>query len=414
MASVASVVCSAPPGVTVVVSDNSTSQDEKDRLREFCARQPDGIVEYIEPPEPLAMSAHWEWLWHRIDESISPTHVSYLTDRMVFAADALAELADVVASNPSQVISYHWDHVNDVATPVALVQSPWTGQLLELDCARLVELSSRGSIGDYIPRLMTCIAPTTVLATLQQRFGDVFGPVSPDFRFAYRCLAVCETILYFDRPCLIEQGMGSSAGISYLRGSMNDAAAQFARELPGERFGATPEPRFETVANAIFHEYCSVREELGDDRFPPLDRRGYLTANSTSVDRIEEPRWRARMRKLLRERGWSRRDKARHVMGVAMGMAGYLLRHPGALVRTIKRQLWDRPPGTAAGAVLTRLGLNPRTREDLTFESAAAAIAHANAHPRAPTSHAWHVHQLARAGAIVSARPRPDAGPTHR
>lgn len=404
MASVASVVRSGVSGATVVVSDNSTDPDERERLREFCARQPAHVVQYVQPREPLSMPAHWEWLWHRIDETIPHTHIGYLTDRLVFTAGALAELLDVVAAWPAQVVSYHWDHVNDLTTPVELVQSPWTGQLLELDCAKLIKLSSRGSVGDYLPRLMTCIAPRGVLATIDQRFGDLFGSVSPDFRFAYRCLAVCETVLYLDRACLLEHAMGRSAGASYIRGAMNKDAVQFARELSVPRFGATPEPAFETVANAIFQEYCAVRDEAGGDRFPPLDRRGYLTANAAAVDQIEDPEWRARMQELLRRRGWRPWDRARHAMGVILGMAAYLIRHPGALARTIRRQLSDRPPGTPAAFLLPRLGVNPRIRDDLRFDSPAEAIAHANAHPRTRTPHAWHVHQLERAGAIVSVR----------
>jgi hypothetical protein len=402
MASVASVVRCALPDVTVVVSDNSTDREEGERLREFCGRQATEGVEYVQPPEPLSMPAHWEWLWHRIEETNSPTHVTYLTDRLVFAAGALTELVDVVSAHPGRVVSYHWDHVNDLGTPVELVQTPWTGQLLELDCAQLIELSSRGSAGSYLPRLMTCIAPTEVLATVQRRFGDIFGAVAPDYRFAYRTLAVCDTILYLDRACLIEHGMSRSAGGSYLRGTMNEDAARFARELSVQRFGATPEPGFETVSNAIFHEYCTVREEVASDRFPPPDRHGYLAANASSVDRILDDEWRARMQELLRRRGWTRRDRARHALTVSSRMAAYLLRHPDALARAVKRQLWDRPPGTPVSYLLGRLGIDPHTRDELRFESAAEAIDYADSHPRSPTSHAWHVHQLSSAGAIVS------------
>jgi hypothetical protein len=406
MASVASVVRSGLPDVTVVVSDNSTNRDDEARLSEFCARQPDGVVEYVRPPRSLAMPAHWEWLWHRIDETISPTHVSYLTDRLVFTAGALAELVDVVAANPGTVVSYHWDHVDDLGTPAELVQTPWTGQLLELDCGKLLELSSRGRPGSYLPRLMTCIAPSELIATIEERFGDVFGSESPDFRFAYRCLALRETILYLDRPCLIEHGMSRSAGANYLRGNVNEDAADFMGQLSVARFAAVPEPGFETVANAILQEYCAVREELGGDRLPSLDWRGYLTANAISVDRIEEPEWRARMQNLLRERGWSRWDALRHAAGVTLAMGGYLIRHPGALGRAVKRQLWERPPGTPLSILLARLGVDPGTRDELRFESAAEAIAHADAHPRGRSPHAWHVHQLARAGAILSVRRR--------
>jgi hypothetical protein len=404
MASVASVVRCGLAGVTAVVSDNSTNRDDKDRLREFCDGQPAELVLYVEPPGSLAMPAHWEWLWHRIEQTISPSHVSYLTDRLVFTAGALADLAGVVAEEPERVVSYHWDHVNDLTTPVELVQTPWTGQLLELDCRKLAELSSRGSAGSYLPRLMTCVAPTGIVSTMERRFGNVFGSVAPDYRFAYRCLAVCKSILYLDRACVIEHGMDRSAGGNYVRGNVNKDAADFIRQLSVPRFDATPEPGFETVANAIFQEYCSVREEVGGHGFPPPDRRGYLTANAIAADRIEDPDWRARTQHLLGQRGWTRWDAVRHAAGVALGMAAYLARHPAALARAIRRQLWDRPPGTAAENLLARLGLDPPVRDELKFESAAQAIDYADGHPRPPTPHAWHVHQLARAGAIVRVR----------
>jgi hypothetical protein len=402
MAAVESVLREAPPEVTVVVSDNSTDEGEQHRLEEFCARRPAGTVEYVRPPEPLAMAAHWEWLWKRIEGAMGPTHVAYLTDRLVFTADALTELLEIVNHEPDRVLSYHHDHVNDLSAPVQLVQCQWTGQLLELDAAKLIRLSSRGAYGDYLPRLMNCIAPTAVISAIEQRFGDVFGSISPDYCFAYRCLAVCDTVLYLDRSCLIEHGMPRSAGISHGRGSVNTDAAHFARQLTVPRFGATPEPAFDTVANAIFQEYCDVRERSGSDRFPPLDWGSYLRANAISIDRIEEPERQARMRGMLRSRGWTRRRGALHVLRLALEMGGYFIRHPGALARSIKRQLWDRPPGTPAAFLLPRVGLNPRIRNRLTFDSAADAIAHAAAHPRPRTPYAWHVHRLSRAGAIVS------------
>jgi hypothetical protein len=401
VAAVESVLRAGRTDITVVVSDNSTEAADRDRLIEFCARHPDGAVEYVRPPEPLAMPAHWEWLWGVINERMAATHVAYMTDRMVFTAGALEELMEIVSAAPDLVLSYQHDRVDDLRTPVELVQAQWTGQLLQLDARKLIEMTSRAAWGDHLPRMMNSIAPTGTLAEIEERFGDVFGSTSPDYRFAYRCLAVCDTVLYLDRSCLIQHGMNRSAGITYLRGTPNEEAASFARELTGPRFGATPEPAFETVANAIFQEYCSVRAEVGGGRFPPPDWRSYLTANAISIDRITDPQWGARMRGLLRQRGWRRRHSARHVLGLTLEMAGYFLRHPGALARTIKRQLWERPPGTPAAFLLPRVGLSPGVRDNFRFDSAADAIAHANAHPRPRTPYAWPVHRLWRAGAIA-------------
>jgi hypothetical protein len=406
MSAIDSVLRSGHSDVTVVVSDNSTDPDERGRLEEFCSRHAPATVAYVRPPEPLAMAEHWEWLSHAVDETVTATHLAYLTDRLVFTAGALSNLLDVVSHNPERVVSYQWDHVADMTVPVELVQSPWTGRVYELDSAKLIELSSRGEFGDYLPRLMNSVAPTAVVREIEQRFGNVFGSIAPDYRFAFRCLAVCDTILYLDRACLIEQGIARSAGINYMRGSMNEDAARFASELTVSRFGATPEPAFETIANAIYQEYCAVRAETEPGRFPPPEWRSYLTANAISVSRIEEPEWRRRMQDLLRLRGWTRRHGARHALGTAVAMAVYLLRHPGALARTVKRQLWDRPPGAAGAVLLQRLGLKPAVRDELRFDSAAEAITYAGAHPRPQTPYAWHLDAVRRGRAIVSRQER--------
>lgn len=398
----------------MVVSDNSSEDYDRRPLEALCAAQPAGTVEYVRPPEPLAMAAHWEWLWRTIDETIAPSHVAYLTDRLVFAAGALPQLVEVASARPGHVISYPWDSVRDDRDPVELVQRPWTGRLLELDSARLAALESRGEHGVWLPRLMDCVAPVAVVKAIERRFGDVFGDVAPDYRFAYRCLAVCDTLLYLDRSCVVEHGMRRSAGIGYLRGRMNADAADFAGRVTSDRFGATPEPAFETGANAIFQEYCAVRAELGGGRLPPVDRRAYLAANAVSVDRIADPDWRGRMRALLESHGFGRLAGARRVARLALEMAGYFARHPGALAASARRQLVDRPPGSALANVLPRLGLDPRVREGLTFGSSAEALAHADAHPRSRSPHAWHVHRLERAGAVLRTTLPPSPDGAHR
>jgi hypothetical protein len=409
IAAVESVLAAAQPGVRVFVSDNSTDAGEADRLAAFCAAHGDE-VRYLRPPEPLEMAPHWEWLRHEILGEEWATHVAYLTDRLVFTRGSLDEVLRVTAQEPEQVVSYHHDRVEDRTSPVALVQTQWTGRVLELDARRLIELSSRGLWGDHLPRMLNCVVPVGRMDAIERRFGGVFAPVSPDYRFAYRCLATCDSVLYLDRPCLIEYGMQRSAGINYLKGHFNRDAASFAEDLSIPRFGATPEPRFEAVANALFQEYCSVRAETDGGRFPPADRRSYLAAVAASVALIEEPQWRERMEALLREHGWTRRDRVRRALAETLAMIGYFVRHPVALARSVKRQLWERPPGTPLANLLAKMGVDAPERDDLYFASSREAIEFANAHPRPPRPYAWNVHRLERAGAIVR-RFRPVTAP---
>jgi hypothetical protein len=272
----------------------------------------------------------------------------------------------------------------------------------------VLRLAARGEWGDHLPLMLNCIAPLTAITAVEQRFGSVFAPVAPDYRFAYRCLATFDTILYLDQACLIHYGMSRSAGISYMRGKPNEAAQRFERELSVERYGATPEPGFETNSNAIFQEYCSVRAEEGGQSLPPLDWPSYLDLNARSATIIEDPDWRARMEEVLSRHGWSRRRAARFELGRAAAICGYFARHPDAFARSLKRQLLERPPGTPLALLLARRRIDPRVRDELQFDSAAEAIAHAEAHPRARTSSAWHVHRLQRGGAIVRSYPPPD------
>jgi hypothetical protein len=354
------------------------------------------------------MTAHWEWLRKLIQANHSPTHISYLTDRLVFLAGALPELMRLIAREPDRVISYHHDRVEDADATAELVQTQWTGEILELDARKLIEMSSRCSWGDHLPRMLNCIVPVSLLDAIEERFGSVFAPVSPDYRFTYRCLATVDTILYLDRACVLEHGMARSAGVSYMRGRPNRDAANFVSDLPVERFGATPEPGFETVANAMTAEYCSVRAETGGDHFPPLDMASYLAANAESIRRIEDPEWRGRMRVTLERHGWTQWASRRATSSRALAMAGYYAAHPSAIVRSVRRQLVERPPGTPLATLLPRIGVNPRVRDELRFGSSAEAIAHAEANPRPRMPYAWHVHRLRRAGAIVRALPPPD------
>jgi hypothetical protein len=280
-------------------------------------------------------------------------------------------------------VSYHFDTVLDLAVPVELVQTPWTGRVYELECAKLADLSSRGDFGGYLPRLMNCVAPIALGEEIRRRFGDLFGPIAPDYRFAYRCLAVRDTIVYLDRACVIEHGLARSAGTSFRRGMLNEDARRFAREVTADRFGATPEPAFETNANAIFQEYCAVRDEVGGEGFPAPDRASYLAAHAVSVARIEDPERRARMERLLERQGWTRGRAARRSTGLAIRMAAYLLARPRRLGRALARRL---------------------RRPHLTFPSDRDAIAYADRHPRPATPDAWHVHVLRRAGAVAEER----------
>lgn len=379
---VASVVRAEDPRLTLVVSDNSTDAAAVERLRDFCAHQPDWVT-YVRPPEPLPMPDHWEFLWHRIRETAEPTHVGYLTDRMRFAPGALVRLMAVVERHPDRALTFLSDAVVDIKTPVQLLRHEWTGQLLELDARRVVDVAIRMPLlFQHMPRMNNSIAPVELLAEVEARFGDVFGAVAADFSVAYRTLAVVDTTLHLDRPSLIQYGLGLSQGFNDTIGRENEAVMDLARNLRGARADLTPAPELRTSVNDLFQEYCVV-QQAGNGRFPPLDRHHYLAANAGAVAFIEDPERRARLVAQLERRGWNRRQRARKRLRDVFAQARYYARHPEAYRRE-------------------RRGAAPRL-----FPDRAAAVAHAEAHPSPRTTYARHVDPLERAGAIVRTLPSP-------
>jgi Glycosyl transferase family 2 len=388
-AAVRSVVEQAAPGTTVVVSDNSTDTRARAESAALCALYEDELVRYVRPPEPLPMPAHWNWALAAALERTDASHFAFLTDRMVIKAGELGPLLSVVQAHPDRVISYNHDEVDDRARPVGLRLFPWTGKLLEIDSAHLLYLSSRGVIRAPLPRMMNSIAPREVLAELAQRFGAVFGSISPDFCFCYRCLAAVDSIVYLDKAVLIQHALHRSQGASYTRGESTPDRVDFAGQLGATEMNyAAPVPEFQTIRNAIFHEYAFVKAESGSPKFPEIDPRAYMAAILEDMSQIENPAVRKQMLQVLRENGWVGAPRARY--DLAVGGYGAVLA-VWELVRVVTRRI--RGIVRRLARPLARLGL-PVPLSEIGFRSADEAIGYANTHPVPPAADLRHVEQL--------------------
>lgn len=363
---VRSVVREEIPTVTLLVSDNSSNRADARRLERFCQDLDQDMVRYVRPPESLQMAAHWEWAMHQALERTSANHFLYLTDRMIFKDAGLDELVQLVAASPEHVLSYHHDTVFDHRSPIRLLQEPWSGRLFEVMSAHMLYLSSRGVIHAALPRMLNCVVGRDLLGRLENRFGTIFDSISPDFCFAYRCLATVERIHYLDKALLVQHGLGSSHGFTYTRGVGSPVRADFTEQLRGTRMNfASPVPDFHTIRNAILHEYAFVRSEVGaTDSYPEIDPRGYLAAIVEDLSQIDDRRVRRQMLGVLADNGWVGAPKRRYERAMLMlrlMFAGWdVIRSVGRLAHRVLPlgRRFETP-----GAALDYAQRRPRPRE---------------------------------------------------
>lgn len=290
--------------LNVMVSDNSTEPQETESLARFCQSAGDARLGYVRPPEPLPMSAHWDWAARQALERYDASHIAFLTDRMIFKPGALAQLSGIASQYPRKIISYMHDSVADDAQPVRLAQRSWTGALFKVEAARALQLSSRSTLHELLPRMLNCLVPRTVLCALRARFGQYFDSYAPDFNFCYRALALEDDIVFYDAALLIHYAFSRSNGASVSRGEMSKDRADYMAHINQARgYYATPIPRILSVHNAIAHEYCLVREETRSPQFPPLDKERYLRAIAGELYQMVNPQVRAETEALLAAHG---------------------------------------------------------------------------------------------------------------
>jgi hypothetical protein len=294
---------------------------------------------------------------------------------MIVRRDALADLVALAGEHPDRIVSYTLDRIEDHRLPVRQVCERWSGGLFDVPATRLLWLSSRANPHMALPRMLNCLAPVPVIEEVSRRFGTAFGSASPDYRFAYRALAVVDSILYYDRAPLVHYALARSNGAALRRGMPSPDRSDFEAQLgEGFRNHATPVPEIDTVNNAIMQEYCTVKAETGSERFPELVRSEYLAMIAYEASLIEDDAERRKVNELLALNGWA--DVRRGVtMRRLSQRVTYYARHPvwfarRAVGRLIRR---DRGPG---------------------FETAAAAVEHARTYPPPRTRSLLHLRLL--------------------
>lgn len=304
--SVESVLAQLDETIAVLVSDNSTSVEQRAELSGLCMSTAHPQLRYVSPPQPLPMTRHWDWAMENALSFYEPSHVSFLTDRMLFKPGTLPSVLEIGRSYPDKIITYMHDMVDDFARPVVVRQYTWTGDLYDVSSRRLLELTAESVMYDSaMPRMLNCLVPRPVLGSIHRRFGNYFTAVSPDWNFAFRALEVEDSIVFHDRAALVHHAQNRSNGQSAHYGIKNDASRDFLNDLADMPINAgAPYPEIVTVWNGIISEYIQVKQETQSLKFPEINLGNYLHVLAWGVDQIRDPERQDDMRRCLATHGW--------------------------------------------------------------------------------------------------------------
>ena len=373
MNAIASALEQPVENVSVMVSDNSTSERDRQVLAEFCRNRADERLHLVGPPESLSMSAHWEWAIEEALRRYPASHFVYLTDRMMFRRGALPEVLSLAALYPDKVISYNHDRIIDNTTPIRVEQYPATEKLLEVDTRRLAWLLSQAIIHPAVPRMLNCIVPRSVLEKIRERFGTVFASFSPDFNFCCRCLDVEDSILFYDKAPIFHYALSRSNGASVTRGEMTVDTADFTTRVIKQDAvinSATPIPSLSTAVNYAFHEYCLFKQQTNSAKFLDLDREKYLQANACELSEIVDPQLKAETRALLVANGYSETKSDGEINAAEITF--------GARVQSKVKRVLSGPATTPAWLFLARtLAVQPPGYNSFEFATLDEAIDYA-------------------------------------
>ena len=315
----------------ILVSDNSTEPAAIARLAEFCKSVNDPRLHYTKPPAPLPMTPHWDWALRQALDRYDASHVTFLTDRMIFKPHALRALADIATQAPTQIISYMHDRVVDNQQPVEVDQHSWTGKLFSVSATRLLELSSQSVLHEMLPRMLNTLVPRTLLNSLGHRYGKFFDSHAPDFNFCYRALEIEESIIFYDAALLIHYALDRSNGASASSGVSGQDRDDFVSDLrKSHGYFAAPIPEILTARNSIAHEYCVARNETQSAKFPVLDMPSYLKAIAGEVSEMTNQQLRREAEDALAAKG---AVQPRRPLSLAQKLVS-----PGIVARKVARE----------------------------------------------------------------------------
>ena len=288
----------------VVISDNSTDPAASAQLVRYASERGRDVC-LIRPDSPLGMAAHWSFAVAELLRRWPVTHVTILTDRMVFKKGAVERLLAVVRDHPGDILSFTYDRVNDATDRVVYRPLPRSGDLRRIPAGDLLAMSARMAFPSCLPRMLNCVASRSHLEAMQSRYGATFNSIAPDFNFCYTTLLAVPSILFLDRSLLVNYAQARSNGASFTRGLMTQDSKDFLANVGASTFNSrSPLPSIHTVVNAIVHEYEYARGLSGGEAMPPIDRSAYLSTLAAELEQFVDRANASEAMGVLKSAGW--------------------------------------------------------------------------------------------------------------
>ena len=356
--------------LSVLISDNSASDEDALALETHCRAAADPRLDYLRPPRELAMPTHWDWAIEQALARTDATHFGIQYDRKLWKRGGLASLWQSRAAHPDILLTYPSDVAWPQGSRFVAGRQAGTGKLYEIACERVIAATARGMIremGQTFPFLSNCIVPRAAFARIRAAFGDLCDSSTPDAAFAYRFCALETRFHHLDRAAAIVHAWEVSNARSFLTGAAPGGTWDDFLRLRGARplVAAAPIPDLDLGQNVSFHEYNLVRSTAAGKHFPQIEHGGYLRELSHALPWIEDPSRSAAVRKRLAAHGWRPEPL------------------PSGAPR-LRRLL--RLPRRCTGAFLRFLGFR-RPAEVQTFATDAQTVAFLLANPLPPVSH---------------------------
>jgi hypothetical protein len=84
-----------------------------------------------------------------------------------------------------------------------------------------MDLAAESVFNYSLPRMMASCCTRATVERIKEKYGSLFFSDAPDFNFAYTCLTVEDSILFYDYPLTISYGFRVSNGTTFNRGVFN-------------------------------------------------------------------------------------------------------------------------------------------------------------------------------------------------